>query len=258
MFDYPYFIDIRPDGMNPDSPVTAGLPQVSMAWASPITLRGDGQGERRLIELLRSSPGAWLSESTDINPTVGPDGFQPFQPQGDTGSRLLGVASTGQFSSYFAGKPSPLLPREPPAQSPQESPGDPQSTPGEPPPPTATGVIERSPESARIVLFSSNDFLNDQVVALAGVASGSEYLNSLDLMANTVDWALADDGLMSIRSRGQFNRTLPPMDHDAQVFWEYLNYALAALALVLVALVRRRRRQRRGKAYLAYLQEETA
>jgi len=258
MFDYPYFIDIRPDGMNPDSPVTAGLPQVSMAWASPITLPEGRQGGRQVTELLHSSPGAWLSDSTDITPKIGPGGFEPFLPRGETGSRLLGVASTGQFSSYFAGRPSPLLAPDKAAGEETGTGDSEHETPEAPPPRTVASVVERSPESARIVLFSSNDFLRDQVVALAGVASGSEYLNSLDLLANTLDWAVADDGLMSIRSRGQFNRTLPPMEHGAQVFWEYLNYALAALALALVALVRRQRKRRREKVYLGYLQEETA
>ena len=45
-----------------------------------------------------------------------------------------------------------------------------------------------------------------------------------------MDWSLEDAGLLSIRSRGNFNRTLPTLEHGTQLFWEYLNYGLALLA----------------------------
>ena len=115
-----------------------------------------------------------------------------------------------------------------------------------------SAIIERSPESARIVLFSSNDFLEDRVIGLAGVAAGSEYLNSLQLMANVVDWSLEDRDLLGIRARGHFNRTLPAMERGDQSFWEYLNYGLALAALGLVALLRHVRQRRRRTAFLEY------
>lgn len=92
------------------------------------------------------------------------------------------------------------------------------------------------------MLFSSNDFLSDQVVGLLGTAQQTQYINSLQLAANAVDWSLEDAGLLGIRSRGHFNRTLPPMERSSQVFWEYLNYGLAGLALLVIATVERRRR----------------
>nr|MCH9699006.1 ABC transporter permease [Gammaproteobacteria bacterium] len=102
---------------------------------------------------------------------------------------------------------------------------------------------------ARIILFSSNDFLRDQVNRMASVAQGSEYLNGVQLVANSVDWSLEDAGLLSIRSRGHFNRTLPPMERPTQIFWEYLNYALAALALGIIALIRKQRNAARLRHY---------
>ena len=87
---------------------------------------------------------------------------------------------------------------------------------------------------------------------MAGVAVGSEYLNSLQLMANAVDWSLEDQGLLGIRSRGHFNRTLPAMDHSEQSFWEYLNYGLALAALGLIALLWQLRQRQRRRAFLEY------
>jgi ABC-2 type transport system permease protein len=166
------------------------------------------------------------------------------------------VVSAGVFDSWFTGKPSPLLAgqsKDDGGDGAEEA-ADDQA--GESAVTTVSGVIERAPESARIVLFSSNDFLQDQVFSLASAAAGSEYLNNLQLLANTVDWALQDEGLLGIRGRGHFNRTLPPLDQGEQAFWEYLNYALVALALGLVALIQRRRQTRRQRDLVALVLEE--
>ncbi|MEJ2131867.1 MAG: hypothetical protein P8Y95_09675, partial [Gammaproteobacteria bacterium] len=65
-------------------------------------------------------------------------------------------------------------------------------------------------------------------------AEGTVYVNPLQLMSNAVDWSLVDSGLLAIRSRGHFNRTLPPMAEGDQMVWEYLNYALALAGVLLL------------------------
>lgn len=239
MLDYPYFVDIRGDGLSHDSPITANLPQTTMAWASPIIVEQEKQQSRQVTELLRSSPNAWLSSSTEVMPRIDGGAMSRYVPEGEQKSHLLGVVSAGRFDSYFAGKASPLL-----NQAEVKEGEDAAET-----APTVSGVIERSPESARIILFSSNEFLTDQLLQMASAAGGGDYLNSLQLMANTVDWALEDAGLLSIRSRGNFNRTLPTLEHSTQLFWEYLNYGLALLALLIVAGVRYQINRSRQKGY---------
>ncbi|MCX4029249.1 Gldg family protein [Endozoicomonas sp. SM1973] len=255
MLDYPYFIDVRGKGLNQDIAITADLPQTTVAWASPIKIDEEKQDGRKVTELLRSSAGAWLSSSMDIMPKITRDGLSAFTPEGKQGSHLLGIISAGRFSSYFADKESPLLTKDDKAEEATgeeaENAKDDQAS--EPKQTTVSSVISRSPESARIVLFSSNDFLRDQVIRMAGSSTGSEYLNNLQLLANTVDWSLEDAGLLSIRSRGHFNRTLPPMEHDVQLFWEYLNYGMAIFALGIIAIVQRQRKRARDNRYLALL-----
>ena len=256
MLDYPYFIDVRADGMNEDNPIVADLPQVTMAWASPITVDTEKRGERRVTPLLNSSSGSWLSTDTNVLPRFDGNGITAFRPEGETGSHLLGVVSAGAFDSWFAGKPSPLLAGESEAVETDGEDDAREGGAGDSAATTVSGVIERAPESARIVLFSSNDFLQDQVFNLASAAAGGEYLNNMQLLANTLDWALQDEGLLGIRGRGHFNRTLPPLDQGEQAFWEYLNYALVALALGLVALIQRRRQTRRQRDLVALVLEE--
>jgi len=265
MIEYPYFSDIRSDGLNQENPITANLSQVTMAWSSPITIDQEKHKNHKVIELLNSSEKSWLSDNTMIMPEINEQGMTLFKREGELSQHLLGVITQGEFSSYFAGKPSPLsegydlhpdslLGNETSTESALDD-GSPDTQEDESSSATATvfNVIEKSPASARIVLFSSNDFLRDQVLTIANSAVGSEYRSSLELIANTVDWSLEDSGLLSIRSRGHFNRTLPPMEHDTQLFWEYLNYGLVVAALAIIALIRRRRYKSRQRRYLTQL-----
>ncbi len=54
IIDYPYFIDLRPPGLVPDHAVTGNLPQMTMAWASPIDVKsGRRQTNQRIAEKFR-------------------------------------------------------------------------------------------------------------------------------------------------------------------------------------------------------------
>jgi ABC-type uncharacterized transport system involved in gliding motility auxiliary subunit len=64
--------------------------------------------------------------------------------------------------------------------------------------------------------------------------SQDRYLNSLQFMQNAVDWAVEDEDLLSIRSRGTYARLLEPLEKGRQSFWEVLNYAVVLVALVVI------------------------
>lgn len=246
MLDYPYFIDVRDDGLNADNPITANLPQATLAWASPIVLDTEKQKTRKVTELLRSSPQSWLSSSLNVMPQMTETGVAPYVPEGEQKSQLLGVVVQGRFDSFFAGKESPLLKEDTNTQTnSEEKPAEKTEKIG--------GVIAHSPESARIILFSSNDFLGDAVLSVAGAASGGQYLNSLQMLTNTMDWAMEDESLVSIRARSNFSRTLPAMEQEARIFWEYLNYGLALLSLLIVGLVQYQVKRAREKRYQQWL-----
>lgn len=246
MLDYPYFIDVRASGLSAESAITQSLPQTTIAWASPIVLDAEKQKSHKVTELLRSSDKSWLSGDMNVAPQITSDGITRYVPTGEQKSQLLGVISQGRFDSFFAGKESPLLQQADAAMAEEQNANTDAVK-------NIGSVIQRSPESARIIVFSSNDFLSDPVVSMAGMANGGQYLNSLQLMANTLDWALEDEGLMSIRARSNFNRTLPTLEQSTQAFWEYLNYALALVALVLVGLVQYRVKRAREQQYRQWL-----
>ncbi len=272
MLDYPWFVDIRRNGMNDQSPMVNGVEQVNMTWSSPVTVTDQGENSKRQSSvLLSSSANAWLSTSTDVMPRADASGrgLSPWVTEGEASAHSLAVITSGQFESFFAGKPSPLAryvknndqnglekivteARQNSAGSPpadDENKEEPQPTLSE----SIDVVLERSPESARLIVFGSNDFLRDQITQMAGAANGTAYLAPFQLMANMVDVALDDTGLRSIRSRGQFNRTLPPMEDGKRKYWEILNYVLAALSIGLLYLAVRMWRRMVEKRQLGWI-----
>ncbi len=285
--DYPYFPDVRSDGLNPSSGITANLGQITMNWSSPIQVNPQGPGGLTLTRLVESSQRAWTSDSTNMQPDFEAHGGLGFPRGEDVGRKLLAVALEGRFTSAFAGKPSPLLP-EPKAAQPQveegaepnavtapdgdspdsdpagAGPGDAAAgeasdgQPAKPEKPVISGVIESSPGSARLILIGSAAFATDTAISLATEATQSRYLKPLELIQNAVEWSLEDRGLLALRGRGQFSRLLEPAGREARIFYEYGNYGLALLGLALLYWLARRLRARRAQAQARYLTSQEA
>ena len=267
MLDYPYFVDVRGDGLNQDVPFTSASRQVTVAWASPVDVDAETNANRAVTTLLESSAGSWRSASTDIMPTLGAEGGVAYLPDGEQQANTLGVMLEGRFESFF--DESPLVEDTLPEEELISEDGDEaedvasaaedssdeaaeeeedRDTLG-----TVTAVIEKSPESARLIVLGSASFVADQTVRMVGSADGTIYTGSLELMANIVDWAVEDQSLLGIRGRGHFNRTLDPMSEDQQRVWEYVNYALAVAGLAVVFVISWRRRIAKERAYAAHL-----
>jgi ABC-2 type transport system permease protein len=232
--NYPYFLDLRDSQMARGHPLTANLPQLTMAWAAPLRLQR--QENTRATPLLWSSPRAWTSDSTDVMPEWENGSLAAFPGEDSTRGKVdIGVLLEGRFDSYFWSRDAPPLSER-------------ESTAGSI---SRHGLLRRSSDSARLIVFSSNDFLDDQVLNTQVAATGTQYLGALELFLNTLDWATRDDQLLQLRSAGRFNRTLPPMENSAQALIEYVNYALAGLWLLFLAMVHwllsrlRKRRYRR-------------
>nr|CAA6822379.1 MAG: gliding motility protein GldF [uncultured Thiotrichaceae bacterium] len=252
MMPYPHFPDVRSDGLGSDNAMTATLGQLTLNWASPIEVDAEKNKNREVSELVRSSEYSWLSDELNVLPDYEQyvDGFEPVEARG---AHLLAVAVKGGFESFFKGKDSPLLMVEEPVEA-DATPAD-EAAVEEEKPTVVSSVIERSSDSARIILLGSNMFATDSVIDLASQGVGSLYTAPLEFMQNAVDWSLDDQGLMSIRSRAQFARTLEPMSHGSQLFWEYLNYMLAIVGLLLVWAWRKTVEAKKQLSYQALLAE---
>ena len=248
---YPFFPDVRGDQLDPGSGITSGLGQLTLNWVAPLAIDEAKNQGRTLSRLIRSSDESWTSASPQIQPDFQRYPQTGFAPGEARQAEVLAVAVEGRFTSFFKGKPSPLLQaKEGPAsgQAAGES-SDPMEEAGaNEPEETQTrisGMVETSPPSARIVLIGSSTFVSDTALDLAAQATGTRYLKPVELMENAVDWMLEDRGLLNLRGRGQYSRMLAPLDREAQMFWEYLNYALSLGGLALVYVLDRRARARR-------------
>ncbi len=236
MVNYPYFVDIRQDGLAQGGIITGGLNQVTMTWPSPIDLDEERLQQHQVTPLLRSTEDAWTSTELQIQPDFNLHGDSGFAQGEPAGQQLLAVAVEGRFESYFKDKPSPFA-ANPAEENASDEADDAQAVEAEGP--VITRVIDQSPASARIILFASNNFVSDLMLDLAASGLGTEYRKPIELIENTLDWSLEDRGLLEIRGRAHFSRVLDPLGQGGQVFWEYLNYGLAMLGLLLIWLIRR-------------------
>lgn len=263
--DYPYFPDVRPDGLDAESGITANLGQITMNWSSPIQVNPEGQEGLTLTRLIQSSERSWTSDSVNMQPDFDAHGPLGFPKGEELGPKVLAVAVEGRFRSPFAGKPSPLLTEAKADEKPHES-ADPEAaesedgeeTDKEAKKPVISGVIESSPGSARLILIGSSAFATDTAISLANEATQSRYLKPIELIQNAVEWSLEDRGLLALRGRGQFSRLLEPVGREGRMFYEYLNYGLALGGLVLLFWLASRARMRRARAQAQYLETREA
>ena len=254
MLDYPYFVDVRGDGLNQEFMPVSQLPQVTFAWGSPVDIDAETNAARVVTTLLSSSQAAWRSDSTEVMPSVSEEDEMPFAPSGELAAVTLAGMIEGRFESFF--DESPLLAEDEPAETADDANSEQETEDAEDDIGAVTSVIERSPESARLIVIGSSSFLADQTLGMIGSADGTRYANSIQLIANLVDWAVEDQALLTIRGRGHFNRTLPPLDENAQRVWEYVNYAVAVIAVFGVFVLQVALGARRRRRQAAWLQDD--
>lgn len=243
MVPYPLFPDLRGDSINEKSPITDNLGQLTLNWASPITVDPEKNRGRTVTELLKSSAHSWTGDGMRVLPD-----FQKYPeagfagPSGETRPHVLAVAMEGRFDSFYQGKPSPLMGKEekPEPKKKDKDLDTSMAEPDAPPPVRARGVIDHSPETAKLVVIASNTFASDIAIDFASQGIGTLYTKPLEFLQNAIDWSLEDRGLLALRGRTQLARTLVPLDEKGQSRWEYANYGFALLGLFIVWAWRRR------------------
>ncbi len=254
--NYPFFVDVRQAGMAKDTPAVANLPAVTMNWVSPLTIDSKTP-DRKVVKLLESSPKSWTASGANIQPDFAryPDGG--FASGEAMAAKTLAASSQGIFESYFTDRPDPRIAAKAKKEKPEEDNGVKEESlaatagkkdtppypatskkPKEPEKATLpdTPTIKKSPESARLVVVGSAEFINDTVFSISQSMSQDRFMNSLSFLQNLIDWSVEDEELLVIRSRGTYARLLMPLSRQQQTFWEWLNYGVAILALLVVSL----------------------
>jgi len=259
--DYPLFIDVRGKGMA-DVPMLGDLGQVTMAWTSPISIDRKKAGDLKVTTLLQSSPESWTSDSKQLIPDYQKYPDLGFPAPTARGRHPLGVMLKGRFKSAFAGQQSPLQRQAAEGQGKPDKDGSTkQGDKGkgkDKEQPTFTSVIEHSPDSARLVVFGSGNFLSDSALQIVGRSTQSEYVHPVQLAQNVIDWSLEDPALLSLRGRSHYSRLLRPISDDGRTAWEGANYASALGGLAIIFALQRLVALRRRRRYERILNEEEA
>lgn len=238
--DYPPFVDIRADGMERDNPSLSDLPAITLHWASPITVDEEQNADRQVTELLKSSPNSWHTRDMSIQPQ--PELYEEYGfPVGEPQQRYtLAVAVQGSFESFFKDKDIPVETSEAEADDAEAEDTEAEAETDQL---LSIGKLERSPETARLVVVGSAEFINDTVFQITGSFSNERYLNSLQYVQNTVDWFNEDTELAAIRSKGAGVRLLKPITESEQTRWEVINYVLALVSLGVLGVIWRIRKR---------------
>ncbi len=234
--DYPFFVDVRPNDMDRSSPITSGLPAVTVPWASPLSVEKGSSKARSVDVLLSSSPQSWTSTDTNIVPD-----FQTYPKHGfPVGKKLqsypLAVAIRGSFTSYFKGKKDPL----------QAAGSGGGSSSGSKPAAAQLVVLPSSPDNARLVVIGSGEVANDTVLNIASRLDPNLPAEDLQLLQSAVDWSTEDASLLKIRASGATTRVLAHLSQSQETGWEVGNYAFALVALALIAGIWQWRKRRRS------------
>lgn len=214
-FEYPYWIDLRSAQLNGEHLAMAGLNQVSMPWASPLTLASVPEGVKA-EELMHSTAGSWLRDSDAMMPDFQLHPETGFAAPTDTAPHLLGAALTGRFPPFFQESTRPQL----------------------------EGALTEPVAEGRLVVLGSSELVSDLLLDYARRSPvGRIHLANDLLLQNLVDWSLEDTDLLAIRSPGNFSRQLVPVQADTLFQIEMANYLLVLLPLPLLYLWSRRRRR---------------
>lgn len=210
-FDYPFWLDIRPNQMAEEHLALAGLPHLSMPWASPVELKDVPDGIEADV-LLTTTVRGW---SSDIAPM--PD-FKAYPHTGfpaprDQGVLPLAVALSGRFPSAFEGRERPDIP----------------------------GSLTAPVAEGRLVVLGSSEVVGDVVLDHAQTPQGRLHVNNPMFLQNLIDWAVADTDLLAIRNAGSFDRALDPLEDGFAQSLELGNYLLGLFLVGLLAMMGRRR-----------------
>jgi ABC-2 type transport system permease protein len=241
---YPFIVDVRNRGLDSKSLITSALGSIDVPWATPVNVDPVHNQQRTVTTLLRSSNDSWITQSRDLMPDYDRYPDDGFAHAKSAGPQSLAVMVEGEFDSFFKGKNSPLLSNNDAASGGHPAAAAGTDTTNAADKPSFGSVIEHSPSSSRLIVIGSNALFSDAAIALISQAQGTRNLKAAEFAQNIIDWSLEDQGLLSIRSREHFARTLTPLTRDRQEFLEYLNYGAALGGLGLVWIANKRRRHR--------------
>lgn len=198
--------------LEPDSPVTRNLTDVTVPFATPVYLseaveKGEGGITGKI--LAKSSERSWLEDPTPQN--MSPQRFLQRVEASFTGPYNLIATVEGELPSHYGAAPADAGGEE---------------------------GVPKDKTTSRVLVIGSAGLTADDFMQQTNVA----------LMLNIVDWLLLDPALLGMRTRGLIDPPIDPeLSDGARNAVKYGNVVGVPLLLVFYGLVRWRTRESRRR-----------
>lgn len=217
LIPYPFFPDLRGSALNQDHATMAGVTTMTMPWSSPLGVPETLEG-REVTWLVHSEPDSTVRADGRIEPEIGDNG-PDWKSTGEPKQFTLAVAITGKFPSAFADQPNPNVTNA----------GEGADTSGR--------TLKASVADGRLVVLGSSELSSDLLAALSNSIQSEQHKGNNQLVQNTLDWAVEETDLLSIRTAGAFARTLVPMEDSDAATAEYATWLFVLAPIGGVILI---------------------
>jgi ABC-type uncharacterized transport system involved in gliding motility auxiliary subunit len=175
-----------------------------------------------VTELFKSSKDSWTQKEVfDLSPK------EEYSPApGEMKERIMGVALSGKFKSFYAGKKVPAADEE------KKTPALPQQK--EP-------LFKPESTETKLIVVGNSRFITENFPA--------EFDGNRIFFQNVIDWVTVGDALIGIRSRESTDRPLMVVSEPAKAAIRFINILGVSILAGLFGLGRfylRRRRKKNG------------
>jgi len=224
---YPFWVKIAKENFDQQNPIVSQLESMVLPWASPIEIVKDKTTGLQVAELFKSTKYSWTQNNFfDLSPK------EQYSPQpNEMKKQVMGVALSGKFKSFFAGKKVPAKEEEETTAAAQAEKKE-QTTP--------ETIIPESKDTKLIVVGNAR-FITENFPA--------EFDGNRIFFLNAIDWFTIGDYLIGIRSRESTDRPLRVISEEAKAALRFINILGVSILVGLFGLSRfylRRRRKRLG------------
>jgi gliding-associated putative ABC transporter substrate-binding component GldG len=193
---YPFFVRIVEGGFSRDNPAVSGQSELMLGWASSLTLVPDTAGLHTNVSaatLVSSSAQSWEVRG---HFNLSPQTEYQMPPPELMGPRAMVKHLSGDFKSFFDGKPVPPVQEEAPDEDDEVGNLNRINLFGE----DRDRVVTPSNTGGNLIIAGDVNF----------ITSNNTSRPNLMFMLNLVDWLSLDNNLIAIRSRTMRDKTINP------------------------------------------------
>lgn len=218
---YPHWINIRPQNVDKENPITARFNGLDMLWPSPLEVMDSAA--QATTHLVKSSDKAWIMKDQFITDPYKIRNSELLSAESaeSAGQYILGVSIEKGFDSFFS--PETFIPPAGVVMPYEE--------------------IKTNGETTRAIVFGDSDFASN-------IIQYSDSMYNMDFLLNCADWLAKEDELMEIRTRAErdnrLNRLDPQRAQAHYLFSQIVNLLIIPMLVIGYGIIRytvRRKKQ---------------